>query len=204
MWRRTARFWSAQPFGGVLLSVKSNGGWLAALPQGKARNSSQPTTHRERRQRSKKPGLQEPAERRPLKFVCGLHARIHPRSALGPDARRGGGALRRQPSSGRRRAYRRAGSDDGILYFDGRKEAIKRPRVRERQPDGSEREVVLETYQAARQQKNIEAQVMAFMEEGLSTRSAERITGEAMSASEISRRFIAHSATRVEELRTLI
>src|SRR4051794_35067281 len=26
--------------------------------------------------------------------------------------------------------YRRAGSDDGIMYFDGRKEAIKRPRVR--------------------------------------------------------------------------
>lgn len=98
--------------------------------------------------------------------------------------------------------YRRAGSDDGIMYFDGRKEAIKRPRVRERQPDGSEREVVLDSYQAARQQTNIEAQVMAFMEEGLSTRSAERITGEAMSASEISRRFIAHSAARVEELRS--
>lgn len=98
--------------------------------------------------------------------------------------------------------YRRAGSDDGILYFEGRKEAIKRPRVRERQADGSEREVLLETYAAARQQKNIEAQVMAFMEEGLSTRSAERMSGQAMSASEISRRFIAHSAGRVEQLRS--
>jgi hypothetical protein len=46
--------------------------------------------------------------------------------------------------------YRRAGSDDGIMYFDGRKERIKRPRVRALQSDGSEREVVLKTYWQAR------------------------------------------------------
>ena len=97
--------------------------------------------------------------------------------------------------------YRRAGSDDGIMYFDGRKEAIKRPRVRERQADGSEREVGLKTYWQARSPKNIEAQMISFMEEGLSTRSAAKVSGKALSASELSRRFVAHGARRLEELR---
>lgn len=98
--------------------------------------------------------------------------------------------------------YRRAGSEDGVLYFQGRKEAIKRPRVRERQPDGREREIGLRSYNEARQKKNIEAEMMAFMEEGLSTRSAERVSGGAMSSSEISRMFIAHSVRRLEEFRS--
>ena len=97
--------------------------------------------------------------------------------------------------------YRRAGSDDGVMYFGGRKEAIKRPRVREIQADGGEKEVVLKVYWQARSSKNIEAQVLSFMEEGMSTRSAQNVCGKAFSASELSRRFIAHSAARVEELR---
>lgn len=97
--------------------------------------------------------------------------------------------------------YRRAGSDDGIMYVNGRKEAVKRPRVRERQADGHEREIGLKTYKYARNQKNIEAEVMAFMEEGVSARGAQKLTGEALSASEVSRRFIAHSGKRLEELR---
>lgn len=98
--------------------------------------------------------------------------------------------------------YRRAGSDDGIMYMNGRKEAVKRPRVRERQSDGSEREMGLKSYQQARQRKNIEAEVMAFVEEGLSARSTQRVTGKAISSSEVSRLFIAHSAQRLEELRS--
>ena len=98
--------------------------------------------------------------------------------------------------------YRRAGSEDGVMYFQGRKEAIKRPRVRARQPDGREREIGLKSYQQARQKKNIEAEMMAFIEEGLSTRSAERVSGGAMSSSEISRMFIAHSVRRLEEFRS--
>lgn len=108
------------------------------------------------------------------------------------------GTSHRPPPDAR---YRRAGSDDGVMFFAGAKEAIKRPRVRERQPDGSEREVQLKTYWQARSSKNIEAQILSFMEEGLSTRSAERVSGQALSASELSRRFVAHSARRLEELR---
>ena len=97
--------------------------------------------------------------------------------------------------------YRRAGSDDGIFYFAGRKEAVKRPRVREKMPGGREREKVLESYQAARSQKNIEGEVMAMVEEGMSARGSQRVTGGAMSASEVSRRWVIQSAEHIEKLR---
>ena len=97
--------------------------------------------------------------------------------------------------------YRRAGSDEGIFYFAGRKEAVKRPRVRERLSGGLERETVLESYHAARSQKNIVEEVMAMVEEGMSARGSQRVTGKAMSASEVSRQWVRHSAVRIEELR---
>ena len=98
--------------------------------------------------------------------------------------------------------YRRAGSEEGIMYFHGRKAGLKRPRVRARQADGREREVVLKSYEEARKKKNIEAEIMSFIEEGLSMRSAERVSGKAMSSSEISRMFIEQSSRRLEELRS--
>ena len=64
------------------------------------------------------------------------------------------------------RANRRAGSEAGIFYFAGRKEALKRPRVRQRRAGGGEQEVRLASYEQARQQENIEGEVMAMMEEG--------------------------------------
>ena len=97
--------------------------------------------------------------------------------------------------------YRRAGSEDGVFYFAGRKEAVKRPRVRERLSGGLERETVLESYHAARSQKNIVEEVMAMVEEGMSARGSQRVTGKAMSASEVSRQWVRHSAVRIEELR---
>jgi len=97
--------------------------------------------------------------------------------------------------------YRRAGSDDGVFYFAGRKEPVKKPRVREKMPWGGEREKVLESYRAARSQKNIESEVMAMVEEGISARGSQRVTGGAMSASEVSRQWVRHSAARIEELR---
>jgi len=98
--------------------------------------------------------------------------------------------------------YRRAGSEDGVMYFHGRKARLKRPRVRAQEADGREREVVLKSYEEARKKKNIEAEIMSFIEEGLSMRSAERVSGKAMSASEISRMFIEQSSLRLEELRS--
>ena len=50
--------------------------------------------------------------------------------------------LRHRPERDGR--YRRAGSDDGVFYFAGRKEAVKKPRMRERLTGGRQREAVLE------------------------------------------------------------
>jgi transposase-like protein len=97
--------------------------------------------------------------------------------------------------------YRRAGSDDGVMYFNGRKEAIKRPRVRRRDGAGIEREVRLKSYGAGRQKKNIEREVMAMVEEGVSARGGGRLTAQALSASEVSRSWAGYSARRIEELR---
>ena len=99
------------------------------------------------------------------------------------------------------RANRRAGSDLGVFYFAGRKEALKRPRVRQPQAGGGEQEVRLASYEQARQQENIEGEVMAMMEEGLSTRSCQRVTQGAMSASGVSRQWVLRSAQRLQELR---
>jgi transposase-like protein len=97
--------------------------------------------------------------------------------------------------------YRRAGSDDGVFYFAGRKAAVKRPRVRQPQADGGEREVPLVSYQQACQPNNLTAEVMALVEEGLSTRSCQRVTKGALSASVVSRQWALRSAQRLAELR---
>ena len=97
--------------------------------------------------------------------------------------------------------HRRAGSGDGVFYCHGRKEGIKRPRVRVRRAEGEE-EAPLKSYEQARQQTNIAAEVMAMMEEGLSTRSCQRVTQGAMSASVVSRQWVLCSAKRLEELRS--
>ena len=99
-------------------------------------------------------------------------------------------------------SYRRAGSNDGVMYLNGSKEAIKRPRVRRRQVLGGEREVRLKTYEQARATKNIEEEVMAMVEEGVSARGCTRLSGDAMSASEISQRWAVYSAQRLDELRS--
>jgi transposase-like protein len=97
--------------------------------------------------------------------------------------------------------YRRAGSDDGVVYYAGRKEAIKRPRVRMRGAE-REQEVRLKSYEQARQQNNITAEVMALVEEGLSARSCQRVTAGAMSSSVVSRQWAVRSAEHLEALRS--
>jgi len=104
--------------------------------------------------------------------------------------------------------HRRAGSEEGVFYFAGAKERMKRPRIRQRLPaeagqtNGSEQEVALASYQQARKQTNIAAEVMALMEEGLSTRSCQRVTAGAISSSQVSRQWALRSAQRLEELRS--
>jgi putative transposase len=81
---------------------------------------------------------------------------------------------------------RRAGSEVGVCYIDGGKEGIRRPRVRRTLQDGTEAEVGLNTYQAARQADNIREDIVALLLEGVSTRGASRLSGDTVSKSVIS------------------
>ena len=56
---------------------------------------------------------------------------------------------------GKDRVYRRAGSEKGIMYSNGKKQSIRRPRVRKQTKNG-EKEHGLMTYYFARQITNIE------------------------------------------------
>lgn len=94
--------------------------------------------------------------------------------------------------------YRRAGSEKGVAYFDGEKQEVTRPRVREK--NGSE--VGLEIYQAASSQKNLFDEVVDAMAEGISSRSATRLTKGAVSKSSASRMWIDKSQEQLEEFRT--
>ena len=69
--------------------------------------------------------------------------------------------------------YRRAGTEAGICYADGRKESVQRPRVRRSDADGKEREQVLASYQAMRDPANNAAKVVTTLQAGMSTRSQE-------------------------------
>ncbi len=67
--------------------------------------------------------------------------------------------------------YRRAGSESGTCYAEGRRETILRPRVRKQVGDGTEREHVLASYRAIREPGNNAAAVVTALRAGMSTRS---------------------------------
>lgn len=97
---------------------------------------------------------------------------------------------------------RRAGNGTGVCYIDGGKESIRRPRVRRALQDGSEEEVSLNTYQAARKADNIREDIVALLLEGVSTRGASRLSGDTVSKSVISAQWIEKSAEKLEEFRS--
>ena len=53
--------------------------------------------------------------------------------------------------------YFRSGSSSGRVIYEGDREEVVRPRVRQRQEDGSSSEVQLETYQAASDSTQLKA-----------------------------------------------
>ncbi len=93
--------------------------------------------------------------------------------------------------------YKRAGSEQGSVYLDGEKEAVKRPRVRT-----AEGEVSLEVYKAASTQRNLFKEVVSYMEQGLSQRGAARVNSKALSKSAASRMWYEKSIEQLNELRT--
>ncbi len=97
--------------------------------------------------------------------------------------------------------YRRAGSESGSCYAEGRREKILRPRVRRRGLDGVEREHALMSYAAIRRPGNNAAAVVTALGAGMSTRSQAWASDGVMSKSAASRHWIAATAAKIEELR---
>jgi len=108
------------------------------------------------------------------------------------------------PSHARERhsRNRRAGSEQGICYIDGRKEPLRRSRVRRKNEDGNEEEVELQSYQAARQVSNLREDIARLLLEGVSTRGAERLSGKSVSKSTISEQWAERSAEKLAEFRS--
>lgn len=97
--------------------------------------------------------------------------------------------------------YRRAGSESGTCYTEGRREAILRPRVRKQAGDGTEREHVLASYAAIRQPGNNAAAVVKTLGAGMSTRSQAWASEGVMSKTAASRHWIDATAANIAELR---
>lgn len=94
--------------------------------------------------------------------------------------------------------FHRAGSEKGVVYFDGGKEEIRRPRVRH-ETDG---EIRLATYEAASNPRNLFEQIVASVAQGLPIRGAERASGKAVSRSAASRMWVEKSREQLEMLRS--
>lgn len=73
--------------------------------------------------------------------------------------------------------YRRAGSETGSVYLHGEKDSIQRPRVRHKEGG----EVPIATYQAASSQRNLFAEVVSALSEGVSSRGITSKTKGAVS-----------------------
>ena len=103
---------------------------------------------------------------------------------------------------GKDRVYRRAGSEKGIMYSNGKKQSIRRPRVRKQTKNG-EKEHGLMTYYFARQITNIEDEIIRSVEAGVSTRDQQKLhVEEAISKSEVSRIWANKGSEKLEELRS--
>ncbi|MBI4622678.1 MAG: hypothetical protein HY736_05560 [Verrucomicrobia bacterium] len=97
--------------------------------------------------------------------------------------------------------YRRADSESGTCYAEGRRETILRPRVRKQVGDGTEREHVLASYAVIRQPGNNAAAVVTALRAGMSTRSQAWANEGVMSKTAASRHWIEATAAKIAELR---
>jgi hypothetical protein len=97
----------------------------------------------------------------------------------------------------------RAGSAAGSVLFEGRREAVKRPRVRQRMADGSTAEAELVAYRAAREPGELHAMLLRALTGGVSTRDQKRVHPESpgVSKSNISRLFATEGGRIFEEFR---
>jgi transposase-like protein len=69
----------------------------------------------------------------------------------------------------------RSGSSPGRVIFEGQREDVVRPRVRQRQANGSTTEVSLASYESARNPERLQASILAALMAGVSTREIKNV-----------------------------
>ena len=97
----------------------------------------------------------------------------------------------------------RAGSAPGSVLFEGRREDVKRPRVRKLKPDGGSEEVPLSSYAAAREPGELHAILLRALCGGVSTREQKYVHPEIPSASKsnVSRLWVREGALMFQAFR---
>ncbi len=98
----------------------------------------------------------------------------------------------------------RAGTSSGRVLFEGEREDVIRPRVRKRNADGSSREVVLDTYQAAGNPHQLQESIVTALMHGVSTRDVKKVkpNSPGVGRSNVSRHWKSVGHKFVEELRS--
>ncbi len=99
--------------------------------------------------------------------------------------------------------YSRAGSAPGSVLHEGRREAVKRPRVRKNKGSGASEEVVLSSYQAAREPGELHAMLLRSLVGGVSTRNQQSVHPKSpkTSKSSLSRLFTKEGKRLFDEFR---
>lgn len=97
----------------------------------------------------------------------------------------------------------RAGSATGRVLVEGEREEVIQPRVRQRQSDGSSREVQLASYASAGDPQQLESHVLQALMAGVSTRQIAEVKPNSpnVSRSSVSRLWQDAGSRLVEELR---
>ena len=100
-------------------------------------------------------------------------------------------------------ACRRAGSSPGYVVWEGKREDVKRPRVRRGKDDGSTEEVHLRTYESARHLDQLHEMVLRSLSAGVSGRGIGDVHPESpvVSKSSVSRLWVKAGRNFVDGLR---
>lgn len=108
--------------------------------------------------------------------------------------------VKHQPSDSE---HFRAGSSPGRVVVEGEREAVVRPRVRKRNPDGGSEEAILRTYQAARDPSQLQDSIVTALMHGVSTRDVGKIKANSsgVGRSNVSRLWQSVGFKFVDELR---
>lgn len=98
----------------------------------------------------------------------------------------------------------RNGSTPGRVIYEGQREEVVRPRVRQRQANGSTREIQLASYQAASCPEQLRESIITAMVAGVSTREVAKVQGPGapgVGKSNVSRHWKSVGHKFVEQLR---